>query len=105
MATMENFALVIIIVMILAGVMRTKRWNEDLELFQDAQDDANSCLTIAALTAVMLLFFKGDSLNWALFITYAVYFIYAMVRVRVVGTLLCFLFGIVTLIITLFPPF
>ena len=105
MATMENFALVIIIVMILAGVMRTKTWNEDLELFQDAQDDANSCLTIAALTAVMLLFFKGDSLNWALFIAYAVYFIYAMVRIRVLGTLLCFLFGVVTLIITLFPPF
>ena len=105
MATMENFALVIIIVMILAGVMRTKKWNEDLELFQDAQDDANSCLTIAALTAVMLLFFKGESLNWALIIAYAVYFIYAMVRIRVVGTLLCFVFGVVILMITLFPPF
>lgn len=105
MATMENFALVIIIVMILAGVMRTKRWNYDLELFQDAQDDANSCLTIAALTAVMLLFFKGELLNWALFITYAVSFIYAMVRIRVAGTLLCLLFGVLTLMITLFPPF
>ena len=105
MATIENYAIVIIIVMILAGVMRTKRRNYDLELFQDAQDDANSCLIIAALTAVMLLFFKGESLNWALIITYAVYFIYAMVRIRVVGTLLCLLFGVITLMITLFPPF
>ena len=104
-ATIENYAIVINIVMILAGIMRTKRWNEDLELFQDAQDDANSCLTIAALTAVLLLFFKGELLNWALIIAYAVYFMYAMVRIRVVGTLLCFLFGVVTLIITLFPPF
>ncbi len=104
-ATIENYAIVIIIVMILAGIRRTKTWDEDLEVFQDAQDDAYSCLTVAALTAVMLLFFKGESLNWALIIAYAVYFIYAMVRIRVVGTLLCFLFGVIILIITLFPPF